>query len=527
MNQRTVEQSKGNRKKSQQMVRCAIYTRKSTEEGLDQDFNSLDAQRESAEAYIASQKGEGWQCIETRYDDGGFTGGNLERPGMKRLSEDIAAGLIDCVIVYKVDRLSRSLMDFTRIMEMFDKHNVSFVSVTQQFNTTSSMGRLTLNILLSFAQFEREIISERTRDKMAAARRRGKYVGGAPILGYDVDRKKGHLIINQPEAKRVRKIFELYLNRQSLLATITELDQRGWNAKRWITKKGVSKGGNPFSKSRLHYLLRNVTYIGKVKYKEEIHEGEHEGIIEPELFQSVQALLQKNRVAGAVASRNQGTALLKGLLHCQPCGCLMYHTYTSKNRRKRYSYYVCARAQKRGWNNCPSKSIPAAEIEAYVVNHVRTMGQDEKLIRLTIESVRSEQIQSRAKLEADRSQWTTNLRTANNRMQILLKDPGSLDPSKLADLQEQIQQAESYLCNTNAAIETSRCKIISDDQIKQSLQEFDALWDSLSLKDQSRILHLLIERVDYNGAESTVSISFRPNGIENLIEDHSHEEIPV
>lgn len=527
MNQRTVEQSKGSQTKSPQTVRCAIYTRKSTEEGLDQDFNSLDAQRESAEAYVASQKGEGWQCIETRYDDGGFTGGNLERPGMNRLSEDIAAGLIDCVIVYKVDRLSRSLMDFTRIMEMFDKHNVSFVSVTQQFNTTSSMGRLTLNILLSFAQFEREIISERTRDKMAAARRRGKYIGGAPILGYDIDRKRRRLIINEPEAKRVRKIFELYLDKQSLMATITELDQRGWNTKKWITKKGVSKGGNAFNKSRLHHLLRNVTYIGKVKYKEEIHEGEHEGIIDPELFQNVQTLLKNNRMSGTVASRNQGTALLKGLLHCQPCGCPMYHTYTSKNRQKRYSYYVCTRAQKRGWHNCPSKSIPAAEIEAYVVNHVRMMGRDEELIRLTIESVRNEQIQARAKLESDRSQWTTNLRTASNRMQILLKDPTSLDPSRLADLQEQIQQAETHLRNTNAAIDNMRGQIISDDQITQALHEFDALWDSLSLNDRSRILNLLIERVEYNGAESTVSISFRPDGIENLIEDHSHEEILV
>lgn len=527
MNQRTLENPKSNSSKPSQIVRCAIYTRKSTEEGLEQDFNSLDAQRESAEAYVASQKGEGWQCIATRYDDGGFTGGNLERPAMKRLSEDIEAGLIDCVIVYKVDRLSRSLMDFTRIMEMFDKHNVSFVSVTQQFNTTSSMGRLTLNILLSFAQFEREIISERTRDKMAAARRRGKYIGGAPILGYDVDRKRGRLTINEPEAKRVRKIFELYLNRQSLLATITELDQRGWKTKHWITKKGVSKGGIPFTKTRLHYLLRNVTYIGKVKYKEEIHEGEQEGVIEPELFQSVQTLLQKNRVAGAVASRIQATALLKGLLHCQPCGGAMYHTYTSKNRQKRYTYYVCTRAQKRGWHSCPSKSIPAAEIEAYVVNHVRAMGRDAELIRQTVESVRNEQNQALSKLKADQGQWTKNLQTANHQMQALIKDPASLKPARLADLQEQIQQAETHLCNTKAAIDHFRGKTISDDQISQVLQEFDVLWDSLSLKDQSRILNLLIERVDYNGAESTVSISFRPNGIENLIENSSHEELEV
>jgi len=185
------------------VIRCAIYTRKSTEEGLDQEFNSLDAQRESAEAYIASQRNEGWTCLPTKYDDGGFTGGNMDRPAVQRLLADIEAGKIDCVVVYKVDRLSRSLLDFSRIIEAFDKHGVSFVSVTQQFNTTSSMGRLTLNILLSFAQFEREIISERTRDKMAAARRKGKYVGGAPILGYDIDRSASRLVVNTREATRV------------------------------------------------------------------------------------------------------------------------------------------------------------------------------------------------------------------------------------------------------------------------------------------------------------------------------------
>ena len=228
-------------------VRCAVYTRKSTEEGLEQEFNSLDAQRESAEAYIASQKGEGWQCLPGHYDDGGYTGGNMERPALKRLLADIKDGKVDCIVVYKVDRLSRSLLDFVKIMETLEKHKVSFVSVTQQFNTTSSMGRLTLNILLSFAQFEREIISERTRDKVHAARRKGKWTGGRPVLGYDVDPKGGKLIVNADEAARVRAIFELYLERQSLAATVKELDARGWRNKFWVTKDGKQAGGYPRS----------------------------------------------------------------------------------------------------------------------------------------------------------------------------------------------------------------------------------------------------------------------------------------
>jgi site-specific DNA recombinase len=206
-------------------VRCAIYTRKSSEEGLEQEFNSLDAQRESGEAYIKSQEHEGWECLPTHYDDGGFTGGNMERPALKRLLADIEAGKVDCVVVYKVDRLSRSLLDFALMMGTFETHGISFVSVTQQFNTASSVGRLVLNVLLSFAQFEREIISERTRDKIAAARRKGKWAGGHPILGYDVDPRGFRLVVNEDEAVRVRAIFELYLELRAMIPAVEELER--------------------------------------------------------------------------------------------------------------------------------------------------------------------------------------------------------------------------------------------------------------------------------------------------------------
>ena len=266
---------------SRPTIRCAIYTRKSSEEGLQQEFNSLDAQREAAEAYIASQKAEGWVCLTDRYDDGGFTGGNIDRPGLQRLLADIDAGKIDCVVVYKVDRLSRSLMDFARIVETFERHSVSFVSVTQHFNTTHSMGRLTLNILLSFAQFEREIIGERIRDKIAASRARGKWTGGTPILGYDVDRSNGgpKLVINPAEASQVCQIFELYLEMGSLLPVVAELERRDWRNKAWTTRGGKQRGGLPFDKCRLHNLLTNVLFVGKVRHKDEVYAGEHERIV--------------------------------------------------------------------------------------------------------------------------------------------------------------------------------------------------------------------------------------------------------
>src|SRR5688572_27855994 len=246
------------------LVRCAIYTRKSSEEGLEQEFNSLDAQRDSGEAFVRSQAGEGWALVADRYDDGGYTGGNTERPGLQRLLADIEAGKIDCVVVYKVDRLSRSLLDFAQMMRTFEGRNVSFVSVTQQFNTATSMGRLVLNVLLSFAQFEREIISERTRDKIAATRRKGKWAGGHPLLGYDVDPAGYKLVVNTTEAERVRQIFALYLEHESLLPVVEELARRKCAVKRWQTRKGPERGGQPFTRTSLYRLLTNVVYAGKV-----------------------------------------------------------------------------------------------------------------------------------------------------------------------------------------------------------------------------------------------------------------------
>jgi site-specific DNA recombinase len=355
-----------------QTVRCAIYTRKSTEEGLEQEFNSLDAQRESGEAYITSQAQEGWTCLDTRYDDGGFTGGNIDRPALRRLVADIEAHKIDCVVVYKVDRLSRSLLDFARLIETFDKYRVSFVSVTQQFNTASSMGRLILNVLLSFAQFEREIVSERTRDKIAAARRKGKWSGGMPVLGYDLVDSK--LAVNEPEAERVRQIFSLYIERQSLSAVVRELAHRGWTNKLWTTRKGTTRGGRPLTKGTLHQFLTNVTFTGRVRHKRSIFDGEHRPIIDQELFDKVQeALLLHSRGRGRPHSRH--SALLGGLLRCAACGCAMVHSFSSHGA-KRYRYYVCSGAQRRGWSSCPAPSVPAAEIERFVIDEIRAIASE-------------------------------------------------------------------------------------------------------------------------------------------------------
>jgi site-specific DNA recombinase len=356
------------------VVRCAVYTRKSTEEGLEQEFNSLDAQRESAEAYIKSQKHAGWICLPQHYDDGGFTGGNLDRPGLKRLVADIEQGKIDCVIVYKVDRLSRSLLDFAKIMEAFEKRRVAFVSVTQQFNTATSMGRLVLNVLLSFAQFEREIISERTRDKIAAARRKGKWVGGHPLLGYDVDPHGSKLVVNEEEARRVRAIFELYLKHQGLIPVVQELEKRGWLTKRWQTRKGHFRGGQRFTKSSLHHLLTNPVYLGKVKYKKELHPGEHEAIVSPKVWQRVQDLLRQQ--CNGTSARTESHALLKGILRCQPCDFAMTPAFAAKPGKPRYRFYACVNALKRGRQACPSRYLPAKRIESMVIEQIQKFAND-------------------------------------------------------------------------------------------------------------------------------------------------------
>jgi site-specific DNA recombinase len=290
------------------LLRCASYTRKSTEEGLEQAFNTLQAQREAAEAYVLSQRQAGWVPVGDRYDDGGFSGATLERPAMQRLLTAIDAGNIDCVVVYKVDRLSRSLQDFARLIERFDRRGVSFVSVTQEFNTTTSLGRLTLNILLSFAQFEREIISERTRDKLSAARRKGKWIGGWPVMGYNVDSKGGRLIVNAKEATQVREMYRLAAESATLEAALRAIQAGGFRTKAWTSRAGRRHLAPPFSRMTLRLMLSNVLYTGVVNHKGTIYPGEHERVVEQELWEEVNAklALRSIRQRGRIHRRQEG-----------------------------------------------------------------------------------------------------------------------------------------------------------------------------------------------------------------------------
>jgi len=358
------------RKADRQTLRAAVYTRKSSDEGLEQSFNSLDAQREACAAYILSQTHEGWEAVAERYDDGGWSGGNMERPALRQLLDDVKAGKIDIIVVYKVDRLTRSLADFAKIVEILDAHGASFVSVTQAFRTDNSMGRLTLNVLLSFAQFEREVTAERIRDKVAASKAKGMWMGGPIPIGYALEDRK--LVPAAQEAATVRLIFARYVALRSMAALVEELQERGIRTKQRIYRDGRTVGGISFTKGPLAQLLQNPIYIGKVRHHDQLHEGQHDAIIDTELFEQVQAIIEANRRAHRAGARATSPSLLASMLY-DPDGRLMSPTHTRKGSR-RYHYYQSrlppGESKEAAWR------LPAGEIDrlvlAAIADHLRS-----------------------------------------------------------------------------------------------------------------------------------------------------------
>lgn len=358
-------------------LRCAVYTRKSTEDGLEQEFNSLDAQREACEAYILSQRHEGWSLLTTHYDDGGFSGGNMERPGLRALLADVDAGLVDVIVVYKVDRLTRNLADFAKIVERLDAKQASFVSVTQAFNTTTSMGRLTLNVLLSFAQFEREVTGERIRDKIAASKKKGLWMGGPVPLGYQVVERK--LVPVPEEAERVRTIMRRYITSTSANQLIAQLEAEGIRTKIQQRTSGPHRGGIPFKRGSLFHLLANPIYRGKIVHKGKVYDGEHQAIIDDALWDAVQARLQQKAPPRKRKSNDPQEAMLRGLL-TDPKGRPMVPTYTNKGMR-RYAYYETRKdlAAKEG-AAAPTR-FAQSSIERHITSHLTSLLDDEHALR--------------------------------------------------------------------------------------------------------------------------------------------------
>lgn len=364
--------------KTTPQVRCAIYTRKSSEEGLDMEFNSLDAQRDACEKYIQIQKHEHWVPVADQYDDGGFSGGTIERPALKRLLQDIKDGQIDMVVVYKIDRLSRSLFDFLNLVRMLDEHNVSMVSVTQQFNTSTPMGKLMINVLMSFAQYERELTGERIRDKIASSKRKGMWMGGPPALGYDIKDRK--LVVNEAEAETVRLVFDLFIAKRSVQRAVEQLRLIGARTKFRITGGGKHVGGNPFDVATVYKMLNNPIFLGKIRHKGEVYDGLHQPIISQETWNTAHEILKISPRLRGKATKRKVPAVLVGILKCGGCGSSMTSKHARKSNGRLYRYYVPSAHLKHTCENCPVRQIVAPEMEAVVLQQLQAIFQTPEMI---------------------------------------------------------------------------------------------------------------------------------------------------
>ncbi len=495
-------------------VRCAVYTRKSSDEGLDQSFNSLDAQRESAESFIASRRHEGWVCVPERYDDGGYSGGTTNRPALQRLLADIEAGRVDVIVVYKIDRLSRSLADFCRLAERFEKRGVSFVSITQQLDSSTSSGRLMLHMLLSFAQFERELASERTRDKIALARKRGKWAGGRPLLGYDIDRGNCRLVVNETEAVQVRTVFAEYIERQSLNRTVEALAARGITNKRWTTKAGQVMGGRAFDKAALSLLLSNVAFLGQVRHKDAAYKGEHPPIVDEATWERAQSILRVNGRSGGTAVRNRYGALLKGMLFCGPCGRPMGHTFTTKAGGKGYRYYSCSVAQTKGWHACSSKSVPAEEIERFVVERLKGLGRDRELVARVLACTRQADAQRVQDLES-------SVRAMEKECAWLASESARCtapeSSERVAELAGRDRDVQGRLREARLALDSARSRMATHDEVAGALTRFEPVWESLSPRERAEVIGLLVQRVEFDGSKGEVRMTFHADTPEAAI----------
>jgi site-specific DNA recombinase len=422
-------------------------------------------------------------------------------------------------VLYKIDRISRSLIDFARIIDFLEKREVSLVSISQQFNSASSIGRLTLNILMSFSEFERQIIAERTSDKMCAARKKGKFVGGIPMLGYDVAPGGGKLIVNQEDAHRVQEIYRLYLRHQSLAKTAQELNSRGWTTKAWVKKDGSMRLGKPFNKTNLYSLLTNMIYLGKVEHQGEVYNGEQEAIVDETTWARVQQVMENNSRSKGQNIRNFHGALLRGLIVCGSCQKSMTHTYTKKKDRL-YRYYVCETASKQGYDLCPTRSVPAKKIEDFVVNKIKKIGKDPAILQETGRKLLSQQRSQLSTIDAD-GQY---LRKELTMLKRQLKSSGNgqgreVKEDQTSDLNERIKQCEKRLSEVNRQKILLENTQVDEEELKTALGLFDPVWDVLFPNEQARIINLVIEKIIYNGEKGTITINFRTLGIKTLAEE--------
>lgn len=497
---------------------CAVYTRKSTDENLGGDFTSLDSQREYCEAFIKSREGEGWRAFPVEYNDPGYSGGNMDRPGLKRLLADARQGRFQAVVTYKYDRLSRNTKDFLHVLDIFDRHGITYVSVTQPIDTGSSVGRLMRSILMDFAQFERELIGERTRDKRAAMAKKGKWPGGHPVLGFDFERESKKLMTNPEEAKQARFLFETYLSTKSLSQTARVANKQGVRMKVWTSLEGQRKGGRRFNKANLDYLLRNPVYIGKIRHYDNEYDGQHEGIIPEDMYRRVQRQLKANGEKNKSPNQDKHNFLLRGLTRCASCGQAMSPNFAYSKGRK-YFYYKCMSVTKLDKSACPTKSVPARELEKIVLDRLAFLGKSRELMDRIVARASE---QTSAELPAKNQEKVRlvaeigRLESEVGNIASILAEQGKESPQyrvlvdKLGQVQARREQLESQVQTIDRDIAELESRRIDAEVICRNLANFARVFAKLAPERQRELTALLVQEVVYSQETSKIKLTLRP-----------------
>ncbi|MBU8920924.1 MAG: recombinase family protein [Bacteroidales bacterium] len=512
------------RRTRNQTIRCAVYTRVSTPGQLSGAFTSLDSQKSYCESYILSQEGKGWCCLSEVYADPGFSGTTLDRPGLKKLLADVDAGQIDTIVVYRFDRISRSTRDFHNLIGHLDQRNVSFVSVSEQIDTSEPSGQVMRSIMASFAQFERDVISLRTKEKIAASKRAGMWCGGLVPLGFLVHPDGGKLVIDPDTADVVRSIFKLYLKLMSLSAVAEELNRRGWRTKRHETKTGKIWGDKRWTKTTVHHVLTNPLYVGKIRHKSKTYLGLHDATIDQQTWDDVQELLKENCRNNGASTRNKHEFILRGLVYCEACCAVMNPSVTRRGDRA-YRYMTCAAANRNGWHTCPRPSVSASKIEAFVTERIAAIGSDPSLQKETVRQVHKAILDCRPELTEERKRLRSQLTKANREIDNLVATLGSgkvAVPSivdRLHALEGQTETLNHRLAEIDRELGHVDNTTVDEDQLANALTQFSPVWEHLFPLEKTRLIHLLIERIDFDGAAGKIAITYRDTGILTLAQE--------